>query len=145
MSSLNKTILLGRLGQSPELRHTQSQVPVTSLNVATTEVYKDKDGNKVEDTEWHRVVVWKKNAENCVKYLVKGQEVLIEGRLKTRSWEDQGQKKFVTEVVADRVDFGAKPAGTTGTTQQAPTAQGIPEPQPVAQPVAAEPLPTIPF
>ncbi len=110
MASVNKVILMGRLGQDPELRYTQSQIPIVTLNVATTEYRMGQDGQRQEQTEWHRVVVWRKQAENCAKYLSKGRAVFIEGRLQTRSWEDQnGQKRYTTEIVASNVQF--LPAG----------------------------------
>jgi single-strand DNA-binding protein len=106
MSSVNKAIILGNLGQDPELRFTQSGSAVCSLSVATTDVRNDANGERQERTEWHRVVVWNKTAENCAKYLRKGRSVYIEGRIQTRSWEDQsGQKRYSTEVVAQTVQF----------------------------------------
>lgn len=106
MASLNRVVIMGNLGQDPELRYTQSQTPVCTLSVATTDYRTSQDGQKQEFTEWHRVVVWSKQAENCAKYLAKGRSVLVEGRLQTRSWEDkQGQKKYVTEIVAQNVQF----------------------------------------
>ena len=106
MATLNRVVIMGNLGQDPELRYTQSQTPVCTLSVATTDYRTSADGQKQEFTEWHRVVVWSKQAENCAKYLAKGRSVLVEGRLQTRSWEDkQGQKKYVTEIVAQNVQF----------------------------------------
>ncbi len=106
MASLNRVVIMGNLGQDPELRYTQGQTPVCTLSVATTDYRTSQDGQKQEFTEWHRVVVWSKQAENCAKYLAKGRSVLVEGRLQTRSWEDkQGQKKYVTEIVAQNVQF----------------------------------------
>lgn len=106
MASLNRVVIMGNLGQDPELRHTQSQVPVCTLSVATTDYRTGQDGQRQEFTEWHRVVVWNKQAENCAKYLAKGRTVLVEGRLQTRSWEDkQGQKRYMTEIVASNVQF----------------------------------------
>ena len=103
--SVNKVMVMGRLGQDPELRYTQNQTAVCSLNVATTE-YRMKDGNKEESTEWHKIVVWGKQAENASKYLAKGRGVFIEGRLQTRSWEtDSGEKRYSTEIVANNVQF----------------------------------------
>ena len=116
MASLNRVIILGNLGQDPELRYTQSQMPVATLSVATTDVRTAADGQKQEFTEWHRVVVWGKQAENCSKYLSKGRAVLVEGRLQTRSWEDSqsGQKRYSTEIVAQSVKFvGGAPAGAS--------------------------------
>lgn len=106
MASFNRVTILGNLGQDPELRYTQNQTPVCTLSVATTDYRTGADGQRQEQTEWHRVVVWSKQAENCAKYLAKGRSVLVEGRLQTRSWEDkQGQKRYVTEIVAQNVQF----------------------------------------
>lgn len=107
MASLNRVVIMGNLGQDPELRYTQSQTPVCTLSVATTDYRTGADGQRQEQTEWHRVVVWSKQAENCAKYLAKGRSVLVEGRLATRSWEDQktGQKRYVTEIIANNVQF----------------------------------------
>ena len=104
--SVNKVIVLGRLGQDPELKHTAGGSPVTNLSVATNESWVDKQGQKQERTEWHRVVVWGKLAELCNQYLAKGRQVYVEGRLQTRSWEDnQGQKRYTTEITANTVEF----------------------------------------
>ncbi len=106
MASLNRVMVLGNLGQDPELRYTANQTPVVTLNVATTDVRTDRDGQKQESTEWHRIVVWGKQAENCAKYLAKGRSVFVEGRLQTRSWDDKtGQKRYTTEIVAQNVQF----------------------------------------
>lgn len=103
---LNKAMIIGRLGRDPELRYTQSGVPVTTLNVATGETYIDRDGNKNEVTEWHRVSVFQRQAENCVKYLRKGSLVFVEGSLQTRKWQDQqGQDRYTTVIKALRVTF----------------------------------------
>ena len=106
MSGVNKVIIVGRLGNDPELKHTQGGQAVARLSVATSENWTDKSGQKQERTEWHRVVVWGKLGELCGKYLSKGRQVYVEGRLQTRSWEDnQGQKKYSTEIVATTVQF----------------------------------------
>ncbi len=106
MASFNRAILIGNLGQDPELRHTQNQTAVCTLNIATTDYRTSADGQRQEFTEWHRVVVWGRQAENCGKYLAKGRSVMIEGRIQTRSWEDkQGQKRYTTEIVAQSVQF----------------------------------------
>ncbi|MDE5832152.1 MAG: single-stranded DNA-binding protein [Desulfovibrio sp.] len=103
---LNKVMLIGRLGQDPELKYTTSGMPVTNLSVATDESYTDKEGNKVDKTEWHRVVVYQRQAENCANYLGKGSLVFVEGSLQTRKWTDQqGQDRYVTEIKAQRVQF----------------------------------------
>ena len=116
MASVNKVILIGNLGADPELRYTPNgNRPVCSLRIATTEVYKDKAGQKQEQTEWHRITVWGDQAENCNKYLAKGRSVYVEGRLQTRSWDDKdGQKKYSTEVVAERVKFLGGAGGPGG-------------------------------
>ena len=104
MAGVNKVILVGNLGAKPELRHTGGGTPVTELRLATAERRKDGD-NWVEHTEWHSVIVWSKQAENCERYLDKGSQVYVEGRLQTRSWEQDGQKRYKTEVVANTVQF----------------------------------------
>ncbi len=103
---LNKAMIIGRLGRDPELKYTQSGMPVTSLTIATDESYMDRDGNKVERTEWHRVSVFQKAAENCAQYLSKGSLVYVEGRIQTRKWQDQqGQDRYSTDIVANTVRF----------------------------------------
>ena len=103
MGSVNKVILVGNLGADPELKYTPSSRPLCNLRIATTDVFKDKSGQRQERTEWHRVTVWGDQAENCHKYLSKGRSVYIEGRLQTRSYDKDGQKHYATDVVADRV------------------------------------------
>jgi single-strand DNA-binding protein len=119
MSGVNKVIVLGRLGADPEVKNISANQTVARLSVATSENWTDKEGKKQERTEWHRVVVWGKLAELCGKYLTKGRQVYVEGRLQTRSWEDQqGQKKYSTEVVANTVQFLGGPNGETTTTRE---------------------------
>ncbi len=105
MSGVNKVIIIGRLGQDPEMKAVGQGATVTRLNVATSENWVGKDGQKQERTEWHRIAVWGKLAEICGKYLAKGRQVYVEGRLQTRSWEDNGVKKYSTEIVATTVQF----------------------------------------
>ncbi len=106
MSGVNKVIVLGRLGSDPETKNISSGNTVCTFSLATSEAWKDKNGEKQEKTEWHRIVVWGKLAEICGKYLTKGRQTFVEGRLQTRSWEDQqGNKKYTTEVVATNVQF----------------------------------------
>ena len=103
---LNKVQLIGRLGSDPDLRYTQGGQPVCSLRIATDESYTDKNGNRVEATEWHRVIAFQRAAENCNKYLSKGSLVYVEGKLATRKWQDQnGQDRYTTEIRAERVQF----------------------------------------
>ena len=102
MSSLNKVQLIGRLGKDPEVRYTNDNIAVAKLAIATTESYKDKSGAKQEITEWHNVVCWRNLAEIAEKYLTKGKQVYIEGKLRTRNWEDKdGNKRYTTEIIAD--------------------------------------------
>jgi single-strand DNA-binding protein len=106
MSGVNKVIIVGRLGADPEVKAVGQGSTVTRLNVATSENWMGKDGQKQERTEWHRIVVWGKLAEICGKHLSKGRQVYVEGRLQTRKWEDQqGQAKYTTEIVANTVQF----------------------------------------
>jgi single-strand DNA-binding protein len=98
---VNKVILIGRLGKDPEVRYTPDGTMVTNFNLATDESYKDKNGERVSKTEWHRIVTYRKLAEICGNYLVKGKMVFIEGKIQTRSWEDkEGVKRQTTEIVA---------------------------------------------
>lgn len=104
--SVNKVLLIGRLGSNPEIRYTPSGAAVANFNVATNESWNDKNGQKQERTEWHRIVVWGKLAQLCGEYLTKGRQVYIEGRLQTRQWQDkEGQTKYTTEVIANTVQF----------------------------------------
>lgn len=112
MSGVNKVIIVGRLGADPEVKAVGQGTTVTRLNIATSENWVGKDGQKQERTEWHRVVVWGKLAEICGKHLSKGRQVYVEGRLQTRQWEDQqGQKKYTTEIIANTVQFLGSASG----------------------------------
>lgn len=113
--TLNKVILIGRLGKDPEMRYTPQGVAVTTFNVATNESYKDREGKEVENTEWHRVVAWRKLAEICGQYLKKGSLVYIEGKLKTRTYDDKdGVKKYITETIADQMQMLDSKRDSTG-------------------------------
>ena len=116
MAGVNKVILIGNLGRDPELRYTQGGQPVANFSVATSESWNDKNsGERVERTEWHKVVVWGRTAELCAKYLAKGRTVYLEGRLQTREWEDkEGNKRWTTEVNAQTVQFLGGPRGDRG-------------------------------
>lgn len=104
MASVNKVILIGNLGKDPEVRYLEGGVAVANFSIATSESYKDKNGNKVESTEWHNIVMWRGLAELAEKYLKKGMQIYIEGRLRTRSWEDkEGHKRYTTEILADNM------------------------------------------
>lgn len=105
---LNKAMVYGNLTRDPELKALPSGINVCSMSIATNRVYKDRDGNKQENVDYHNVVVFGTQAENSAKYLSKGNGVYVEGRLQTRSWDKDGQKQYRTEIVADRVQFGPK-------------------------------------
>jgi single-strand DNA-binding protein len=115
-SSVNKVILVGRLGKDPEVKYTQGGTPIARFSLATDEVWKDQSGEKQQRTEWHNIVAWSKLAEICGQYLNKGKLVYIEGRLQTRSWEDKdGNKRHTTEIRADNmVMLSGKPEDTRG-------------------------------
>src|SRR3989344_508907 len=129
---LNKALIIGNLTRDPEVRAIPSGMQVCSFSVATNRVWKDKEGNKKEQADFHNIVVFGRQAETAGQYLKKGQSVLIEGRIQTRSWDDKdGQKKYRTEIVADRVQFGPKttPGGNYSGGQSATE-----KPAPVSKP-----------
>ena len=139
MGSVNKVILVGNLGRDAELRYTPGGAPVATLNLATTEVWNDKGGQKQEKTEWHRVVLWGKSAESLNEYLVKGKQIYVEGRLQTRQWDDKdGNKRYTTEIRGDRVVLlssgGGGGAGGGGGRSQSRGASA-----PMDEPVGGEP------
>ena len=148
MGAVNKAIIIGNLGADPEVRFTPTQTAVCNLRVATNEQWTDKNGQRQERTEWHRIVVWGKLAENCGKYLQKGRQCYVEGRLQTREWTDkEGKKNYTTEIVATNVVFlGSKgegaSAGANGNGRRSsPSPQeeyGAPPPE-LEQPHAAGP------
>lgn len=106
MNGVNKAIILGALGADPDVRYTQSGDPVANLSIATSEKWKDKQGQQQEKTEWHRVVLFKRQAEIAGEYLRKGSKVYIEGKIQTRKWQDQsGQDKYTTEIVANQIQL----------------------------------------
>ncbi len=132
---MNRVFLVGRLGADVEIRYTADSKAVATLRVATDESYRDnKTGKKVEKTEWHRVIVWGTNAENCAKYLSKGRLVHVEGKNQTRSWEDKDtkQKRYTTEVVASKVTFldrgkdKDEPAGVQDASSEASAESEVP-------------------
>lgn len=110
--NLNKALLIGRVASDPELRSTNSGQSVCSFRMATNRVWKDASGQKKEDAQFHSIVLWGKQAEMASQYLAKGSLVYIEGRLQTRSWESQGGKKYITEIVGERIQLGPKSAGS---------------------------------
>jgi single-strand DNA-binding protein len=128
MAGVNKVILVGNLGKDPEVRHLEGGAAVANFSLATSESYKDKSGQRVEQTEWHNVVVWRGLAEVAEKYLKKGMTIYLEGKLRTRSYEDkEGHKKYATEVVGDTFTILSKKensssGGTSsGNDESAPT------------------------
>lgn len=143
MAGINKVILVGNLGRDPEMRYTQNNVAVCSFSIATSETYKDRNsGEKITQTEWHNIVLWRGLAETAEKYLRKGSSVYIDGKIRTRKWEDQqGQTRYTTEIIADTMqmldrrdnnsDHPAAPA--TPTPASATTATATPAPESPAQ------------
>lgn len=124
MKSLNRVTLIGNLGKDPEVRYTPSGVAVGTFSLATNESWQDQDGNTQERVEWHQIVAWKKLAEICHQYLHKGSKIYVEGRIQTRSWDDQqtGTKKYITEIVINNlIMLDGKPASQ-------PTPAPAPEP-----------------
>ncbi len=126
MASLNKVMLIGNLGQDPEVRYTPGGQAVATFNIATSERWTDKAGQQQERTEWHRIVVWGKQAENCKEYLSKGRPVFVEGRMQTREWTDkEGKKRWTTEVNAQRVQFLGSPGERRAPSASAGTSAGV--------------------
>jgi single-strand DNA-binding protein len=125
MSGINKVILVGNLGKDPEVRHLEGGAVVAKFPLATSETYKTKDGQKVDQTEWHNIVMWRGLAESAEKYLHKGTLVYIEGKIRTRSWEDkEGHKRYATEIVADTMTMlgGKRPDDhQNGSSEHKPT------------------------
>lgn len=137
--SVNKAILIGFVGNDPEVRYLDSGTPVANFNLATSETYTNKGGEKVTQTEWHHIVLWRSLAEVTEKYVKKGSQIYVEGRIRTRSWDDKdGNKRYTTEIVADTMQLmGRKSEG--GSEMQAPAvpANG----QNVAPKATSEPIP----
>lgn len=109
--NINKVMILGRLGRDPEMGQTTSATPVARLAVATSRNRKEQSGNRTEETEWHQVVLFGRQAEIAQQYLTKGSEVYIEGRLQTRSYEKDGIKRYSTEIIAEQMQLGARSHG----------------------------------
>ncbi len=144
MASVNKAILIGNLGKDPDLRYTPSGQAVASFSLATSERYKDKDGNWQERTDWHNVVVWGRQGETVKEYLKKGRSAYVEGRIQTRSYDDrEGNKKYITEIVASRVQFlGGRGEGDRSVSG-AP--DEVSEPASIAEPLVSEEDDDLPF
>lgn len=138
MASVNKAILVGNLGADPEIRYTPSGTAVANFNVATREQWTNKDGEKEERTEWHRIVAWSRLGEICGEYLRKGSQVYIEGRLQTRAWEDRdGNKRYTTEIIAQTMQM-------LGSSRKEGEARTIEERHPIEEPISI-PDDDIPF
>lgn len=132
---VNKVILVGRLGKDPEVRHLENNSVVANFSLATSEVYRDKQGNKVEQTEWHNIVVWRRLAEIAEKFLRKGSMIYIEGKIRSRSWDDkEGNKRYTTEIVADNFQMldKASDRGEGGMDNQGASAAQASQPQTVS-------------
>ncbi len=136
MSGVNKVIIVGRLGKEPEVRHLENGASVANFPVATSEVYKDRNtGERKEQTEWHNVVLWRGLADVAEKYLKKGDQVYVEGKLRTRSWEKDGITRYTTEIVGDNMTMLGSPgpgsnanSGNSGASQQGTYQQNESEP-----------------
>lgn len=121
--NLNKAFIFGNLTRDPELRSLPSGMQVASFGVATNRVFRDRDGKKQEQTDFHNIVVFGRQAETVSQYLKKGSSAFVEGRIQTRSWEQNGEKKYRTEIVAERVQFGPRGSGSVGGQHQAAPAE----------------------
>jgi len=121
MAGVNKVILVGNLGKDHEVRHLENGASVANFSIATSETYKDKNGNRQEQTEWHNVVLWRGLAEIAEKYLRKGSQIYVEGKLRTRSWQDKdGNTRYTTEVVGDQMTMlGGRSSSGNSTTDSA--------------------------
>ena len=149
MGSVNKVILVGNLGRDAELRYTPGGAPVSTLNLATTEVWNDKSGQRQEKTEWHRVVLWGKSAESLSEYLVKGKQIYVEGRLQTRQWDDKdGNKRYTTEIRGDRIVLlggGGGGGGARAAAAAQPRSSGAEQTETMGEPVSELTDDDIPF
>ncbi|MBQ0122385.1 MAG: single-stranded DNA-binding protein [Bacteroidales bacterium] len=135
--SVNKVILIGNVGKDPEIRHLESGTAVATITLATSERYKDKNGEQKEVTEWHTVIAWRQLADLAQNYIRKGTQLYVEGRIRTRSWDDQnGQKRYATEIQADSIQLLGRrsdnPAQGAGTA--APSYSAAPRPAPAPAP-----------
>jgi single-strand DNA-binding protein len=133
--SFNKVLLIGNAGRDPEVRHLESGVAVASFTLATTERYKDRNGVMQDQTEWHNIVCWRNLAELSEKYIKKGAQIFVEGKIRTRSWADQtGAKRYTTEIVADNIRLLDRKGSAPATPAEAPVGA------PVQQPMFSAPI-----
>lgn len=140
-NGVNKVILLGNLGKDPEVHNFENGVKKVSFSLATTETFKNKEGQKVQQTEWHNIVVWRGLAETAEKWLHKGDTIYLEGKLKTRDYEVNGVKKYITEVLVDNMTM----VGSRRETSVPPSQSAIQEPQSDYAPPMVEPTDDLPF
>jgi len=144
--TVNKVILIGRLGQDPELKYTANGTAVLNLSLATNTSSKDNEGNSTEYTEWNRVVLWRKQAEVVANYTQKGSRLYVEGKLRTRSWDDQnGVKRYTTEIYADQVQFLDSKGNGGGVSKSSAEAETPPPPEPDVAEEASESEDDLPF
>ena len=141
MSGINKVILIDNLGADPEVRHLPNEVTVANFNLATSETYKDRQtGERREQTEWHREVVWRGLAEVVEKYVKKGSKVYVEGKLRTRKWEKDGIERYTTEIMADNLTMLDRPTGGDQGAAQQGQAQRTASAPTAVPPVASDPI-----
>ena len=140
--SINKVILIGNAGKDPEVKYLESGTPVCTLPLATSETYTNKSGEKVTNTEWHNIVLWRGLAEIAQKYVKKGTQIYVEGKIRSRSWDDKdGNKRYITEIVADSLQLlGRKPDDGHAAPQETKAA-----PEADTSPVSNEPADDLPF
>lgn len=138
-NGVNKVILIGRLGADPEIKNFDSGTVMARISIATTEVYRDRDQNKQERTEWHRVILWQKLAEIAEKYLKKGDQVYVEGSLRTRSYEQDGQTKYITEIRGENMTMLGSPS--SGQSKQQSSGQSEMSGSKVQEPESSEDVP----
>ncbi|MBL4655231.1 MAG: single-stranded DNA-binding protein [Bacteroidia bacterium] len=142
MKGINKVTLIGNLGKDPEVRYLEDGTAIAKFSLATTESYKNKAGEKVESTEWHNIVLWRGLAEIAEKYLTKGKAIYLEGKIKSRSWEDkEGNKKYITEINGDNLlmlDKGGNQSSAPSTSASETKPAAEESPKTVSEPVASE-------
>jgi single-strand DNA-binding protein len=143
MAGVNKVILVGNLGKDPEVRHLEGGVSVAHFTLATNDYYKDKQGNRVERTEWHNISAWRGLADMADKYLKKGQQVYIEGKLRTRQYQDKDQQtRYITEIIADEISMlGSRPQGAASAAGEGAKGDGAEAPQSFRQEPELDQLP----
>jgi single-strand DNA-binding protein len=143
MAGINKVILVGNLGKDPEVRHLEGGASVAHFTLATNEYYKDKQGNRVERTEWHNIAAWRGLAEMAEKYLKKGQQVYLEGKIRTRQYQDKdNQTRYITEIIADEITMlGGRPSASNGQTTVASSSAETEVPQTFRQEPELDQLP----